>query len=52
LEVVEKLIPRFGAEVIDTYSFPSFKENFSIEDKKISNPTKLIMKYCSKIASI
>jgi NAD(P)H-dependent FMN reductase len=37
LEVVEKLIPRFGGEVIATYSFPSFKENFSVEDGKISN---------------
>jgi NAD(P)H-dependent FMN reductase len=37
LEVVEKLIPRFGGEVFDTYSFPSFKENFSVEDEKISN---------------
>ena len=37
LEVVEKLIPRFGGEVSFTYSFPSFKENFSIEEAKISN---------------
>lgn len=37
LEVVEKLIPRFGGEVSLTYSFPSFKENFSIEEAKISN---------------
>ncbi|RXR32189.1 NADPH-dependent oxidoreductase [Flavobacterium piscinae] len=37
LEVVEKLIPRFGGEVVSTYSFPSFKENFSVEETKISN---------------
>jgi chromate reductase len=37
LEVVEKLIPRFGGEVVSTYSFPSFKENFSTEESKISN---------------
>jgi NAD(P)H-dependent FMN reductase len=37
LEVVEKLIPRFGGEVFSTYSFPSFKENFSMEEAKISN---------------
>ena len=37
LEVVEKLIPRFGGEVVSTYSFPSFKENFSVEVTKISN---------------
>lgn len=37
LEVVEKLIPRFGGEVVSTYSFPSFKENFSVEVTKINN---------------
>lgn len=37
LEVVKNLIPRFGGEVIDTYSFPSFKDNFSIENTMISN---------------
>lgn len=37
LEVVEKLVPRFGGEVSVTYSFPLFKENFSIEEAKISN---------------
>ena len=37
LEVVKNLIPRFGGEVIDTFSFPSFKENFSIEDQSITN---------------
>ncbi len=37
LEVVEKLLPRFGGEVVSTYSFPSFKENFSADEAKISN---------------
>ena len=37
LEVVEKLILRFGGEVIDTFSFPSFNDNFSIEESKITN---------------
>lgn len=37
LEVTQKMLPRFGAEIIDTYSFPSFKENFSIEETKITN---------------
>ncbi|WP_333695023.1 NADPH-dependent FMN reductase [Flavobacterium sp.] len=39
LEVVKNMLPRFGAEIIDTYALASFNENFSIEDKKISNPT-------------
>ncbi|WP_291120357.1 NADPH-dependent FMN reductase [Flavobacterium sp. UBA6135] len=37
LEVTKNMLPRFGAEIVDTFSFPSFKENFSVEDKKISN---------------
>lgn len=37
LEVVKNLIPRFGGEVVDTFSFPTFKENFSIESKTITN---------------
>ncbi len=31
LGVVESLIPRFGAEVVTTFSLPSFKESFSDE---------------------
>ncbi|UPQ79403.1 NAD(P)H-dependent oxidoreductase [Flavobacterium azooxidireducens] len=37
LEVTKNMLPRFGAEIVDTYSFPSFKENFSIEETKIIN---------------
>lgn len=37
LEVVKNLIPRFGGEVVDTFSFPSFKENFSSEENTITN---------------
>jgi chromate reductase len=38
LEVAKTLLTRFGAEVVATYSLPSFKENFSSEQKSISNP--------------
>jgi len=31
LEVVENLLPRFGAEIIATFSLPSFDENFDEE---------------------
>lgn len=37
LDVVKNMLPRFGGEIVDTYSLPSFKENFSEEEKKISN---------------
>lgn len=37
LEVVKNMLPRFGAEIIDTYSLASFKENFSVEETKITN---------------
>jgi NAD(P)H-dependent FMN reductase len=37
LKVVEALIPRFGGEVIATFSLPGFRENFDPE-KGITNP--------------
>jgi chromate reductase len=37
LEVVKNLISRFGGEVVDTFSFPTFKENFSSDDKTVVN---------------
>lgn len=37
LEITQKMLPRFGATIVDTYAFPSFKENFSTEEAKISN---------------
>lgn len=30
--------PRFGAEITDSFSFPSFYENFSSEEKQITKP--------------
>lgn len=36
LEVTEKLLPRFGGEIIATFSLPSFSENFD-EEKGIIN---------------
>ncbi|MCW9036280.1 NAD(P)H-dependent oxidoreductase [Altibacter sp.] len=32
-------LPRFGAEIVESFSFPSFSENFSVTDKKITNET-------------
>jgi len=31
LEIIEKLLPRFGANVSATFSLPSFYENFDTE---------------------
>ena len=37
LEVIEKLLPRMGAEIAATFSLPSFRQNFS-EDMGITEP--------------
>jgi NAD(P)H-dependent FMN reductase len=37
LEVVKNLISRFGGEVVDTFSFPTFNENFSSDHKTVVN---------------
>jgi chromate reductase len=37
MEVMKVMLTRFGGTIIDTYSFPSFYENFAVEDKTISN---------------
>jgi NAD(P)H-dependent FMN reductase len=34
-------LPRFGAEITDSFSFPSFYENFSSEEKKITKASLL-----------
>ena len=31
LSVIEKMLPRFGADVVATFSLPSFYDNFSDE---------------------
>jgi NAD(P)H-dependent FMN reductase len=37
LEYIASFLPRIKAEVIDAISFPSFYENFSIEENKITD---------------
>lgn len=37
LEVTQKLLPRFGAEIVNTFSFPSFHDNFSKEQGIITH---------------
>lgn len=35
LNVVKNLLPRFGAEIVDTFSLPSFNTNFSLDKGEI-----------------
>lgn len=37
LEIIKNTLPRFKAEIIESFSFPSFSENFSTEENKIIN---------------
>lgn len=37
LEYTKNVLPRFGGEVVESFSFPSFSENFSEETQTISN---------------
>lgn len=37
LEYTRGVLPRFNAEIIAECSFPSFSENFSVEEQKITN---------------
>jgi chromate reductase len=38
IEVAKIGMPRYGANILETFSMPSFNENFDIESGKISNP--------------
>ncbi len=38
LEYTKNILPRYGAEVVGDFAFPSFQENFSVTDSKIVNP--------------
>jgi len=42
LEYTKNVLPRFGAEVLESFSFPSFSENFSETDQKISDEILLL----------
>lgn len=39
LDYTKSSLPRFGADVVESFSFPSFQENFDLEKGEISNPT-------------
>ena len=42
LEYTKGIIPRFGGEVVESFSFPSFEENFSEEQQTITNEVLLL----------
>ena len=37
LEYTKNVLPRFDGEVVESFSFPSFSENFSVENNTITN---------------
>ena len=39
LDYMKKTAPRFGGTVVESFSFPSFQENFSIKEETITNPS-------------
>ncbi|TVZ51813.1 NADPH-dependent FMN reductase [Dokdonia sp. Hel_I_53] len=39
VEYMKNTIPRFGGKVVESFSFPSFQENFNVEQNTIINPT-------------
>lgn len=39
LEYAKMSLPRFGAEIVESFSFPSFQDNFDSDNGTISNPT-------------
>ena len=42
LEYAKSVLPRFGAEIVESFSFPSFYENFSEETNSINDETLLL----------
>lgn len=42
LEYAKGVFPRFGADVVDSFSFPSFYDNFSVASKTVTDETLLL----------
>lgn len=42
LEYTKNILPRFGATVVESFSFPSYSENFSEETNSISNEVLML----------
>lgn len=39
LEYAKNMLPRFGGNIVESFSFPSFYENFSTEENEVINET-------------
>lgn len=37
LEIVKTILPRFDGEIVESFSFPSFEKNLSVEEQKIND---------------
>jgi len=42
LEFTKNVLPRFGGEIIESFSFPSFHANFSVEKNEVTDETLLL----------
>ncbi len=42
LNYAKNVFPRFGAEIIESFSFPSFYDNFSVESNRVTDETLLL----------
>ncbi|SEL87060.1 NAD(P)H-dependent FMN reductase [Aquimarina amphilecti] len=42
LEFAKNVFPRFGGEIIESFSFPSFQANFSVENNEVTDETLLL----------
>lgn len=42
LEYAKNVFPRFGAEILESFSFPSFYDNFSVEENTVTEETLLL----------
>ncbi|MBQ4803968.1 NAD(P)H-dependent oxidoreductase [Aquimarina sp. MMG015] len=42
LEFAKNVFPRFGGEIIESFSFPSFHANFSVENNEVTDETLLL----------
>ena len=38
LEIAKNSLPRYGANIVATFSLPGFYENFDVDKQQISNP--------------
>ncbi|WP_378176515.1 NADPH-dependent FMN reductase [Aquimarina sp. SS2-1] len=42
LDFAKNVLPRFGGEIIESFSFPSFHANFSVENNEVTDETLLL----------